>query len=77
MSDWRTFKPTVSPESWKRIEQYIEDASDDTELSDYPEVSSWYEMASVLSMHENGIAIANKYDDLIKDYKLYLEALSD
>ncbi len=72
--DWRSFKPTVSAESWTRIVQYIEDAQTDTELSDYPSVSSWYEMASILSMYENGVPADSKYDDLIKDYKMYLEA---
>lgn len=73
--DWRTFEPTVSPESWKRIEQYIEDAKENTELSAYPSVTSWYDMASVLSMHENNLAVDSKYDELIEDYRVYWEAL--
>jgi len=77
MSNWKTFEPTVSTKSWIRIEAYIEAAREQTELSDYPSVSSWYDMASVLSMYESGITADSKYDDLIKDYKLYLEAVSD
>ena len=75
MSNWKTFESTVSPESWKRINAYAEDAEEHCELSDYPSISSWYEMVSVLSMHENGLAIDSKYNDLIKDYKLYWAAL--
>ncbi|GAH38212.1 unnamed protein product [marine sediment metagenome] len=75
MPNWQDYKGTVSPESWKRIELYVEDAQDQTELSDYPSVSSWREMVSVLCMHENGLAIDSIHDELIEDYKIYLEAL--
>lgn len=77
MKSWKTFESTVSEKSWIRIDAYIEAAQEQTELSDYPNVTSWYDMAAVLSMYENNIPADSKYDDLIKDYKTYMEALGD
>ncbi len=77
MNNWKSFEPTVSSESWKRIETYIKDAQEYTELSDYPSVSSWYDMASVLSMRENELTIDIKYRELLQDYATYWETQSD
>jgi len=77
MSNWKSFERTVSLESWKRIKLYIEDAQTGSELSDYPNVSTWYDMTSILSMYENGLAVDGRYDSLIEDYKLYWEIAGD
>lgn len=74
MPSWKDFKRLTTPEQWARITQYMEDAQEDTELSDYPSVRSWREMGWVLTQYETNQSVHAMYFGLIDDYKKYCEA---
>lgn len=78
MTNWRAFERTVSPTKWARIKYYIEEAEDSTEPSDYGVVSltTWYDVALVLSKHENELTLDKQYGPLIADYEMFWDSMA-
>lgn len=66
------YKPTVSPEAWKRIAEYVDESDHDGANPNELGCASWKDMISALCAYENHIPQVG-YDALYEDYKLYWE----